>query len=152
MSFSLKLVDEYDWPVVVKVPNGGAIEEHGFTARFRHLEIDEVRAMIETVLAASKAAPAEGHDGPGVAMGSLVEAAQIQIEQAMQYLVGWDEDLTDTKGQPLPCTDEIKRALLGVRIIREAVVAAWQQSQSGDAARLGNSVSSPAGGPAAGDR
>lgn len=152
MSFSLKLVDEYDWPVVVRVPNGGAIEEHGFTARFRHLEISEVRAMIEAVLAASRSEAPDGADAGVAAMGALVGAAQLQIEQAMHYLVGWGDDLTDAAGQPIPCTEEHKRALLGVRIIREAVVAAWQQSQSGDAARLGNSDSSPAGGRAVGDR
>lgn len=145
MSFSLKLVDEYDWPVTVRVPNAGVVEEHQFTARFRHLDLDQVRAMIDEIMAAQSKPDQQ-------AINAVVDGAQLQIEQAMVYWVGWGDDLTDTEGKPIPYGDETKRKLLGVRIIREAVVRAWQDSHSGEAARLGNSDSSPAGGPAAGDR
>lgn len=149
MSFSLKLVDEYDWPVTVRVPNAGEVEEHQFTARFRHLDLDQVREMIDEIVAAQNK---ERGDEQISAVNAVVDGAQLQIEQAMIYWVGWGEDLTDTDGNPIPYGDETKRKLLGVRIIREALVKAWQDSQSGEAARLGNSDSSPAGGPAAGDR
>jgi len=149
MSFSLKLVDEYDWPVTVRVPNAGKVEEHQFTARFRHLDLDQVRAMIDEIVAAQNK---ERGSEQVSAVNAVVDGAQLQIEQAMIYWVGWGDDLTDTEGKPIPYGDETKRKLLGVRIIREALVKAWQDSQSGEAARLGNSDSSPAGGPAAGDR
>lgn len=145
MSFSLKLVDEYDWPVTVRVPNAGVVEEHQFTARFRHLDLDQVRGMIDEIMAAQSKPDQQ-------AINAVVDGAQLQIEQAMVYLVGWGDDLTDTDGQPIPYSDDVKRKLLGVRIIREALVKAWQASQSGDAARLGNSAGSPAGGPAEGDQ
>lgn len=145
MSFSLKLVDEYDWPVTVRVPNAGVVEEHQFTARFRHLDLDQVRGMIDEIMAAQSKPDQQ-------AINAVVDGAQLQIEQAMVYWVGWGDDLTDTDGQPIPYSDDVKRKLLGVRIIREALVKAWQASQSGDAARLGNSAGSPAGGPAEGDQ
>lgn len=138
MSFSIKLVDEYDWPVRVKVPVGGGVETHEFTARFRHLELDQVRKMVEQAMAAIP------KDDQG--MSAIVGAAQTQIEQAMAYWIGWGEDLQSADGNPVPYSEEAKRKLLGVRIIREAVAEAWQESQSGEAARLGNSDGSPAGG------
>lgn len=151
MSFSLKLVDEYDWPVTVRVPNAGVVEEHQFTARFRHLDLDQVRGMIEQVMAASRGAEESAQDVPSRSMRTVIDAAELQIEQAMAYWVGWGDDLVGTDGAPLPYSEDTKRRLLGVRIIREALVAAWQSSQAGDAARLGNSAGSPAGGPAEGD-
>lgn len=152
MSFTLRLVDDYEWPVEVRVPNGGALEVHRFTARFRHLGLDQVQEMVQRVIAASREQEGRGADAQLASMDALVGVARLQAEQAMAYWVGWGDDLLGADGQPLPYSEETKARLLGVRIIREAVVAAWQASQSGDAARLGNSAGSPAGGPAEGDQ
>lgn len=153
LGFSVKALDQYDWPVDVQVPfmtADGDYETHRFTGRFRHLSMTEVDAMFSELQAKIDALKeAEDANLSSIRVAEL--SAQYQIDLYMGIWMGWGDDLTDEHDQPLPCNDETRRSLLGKRIVREAVIKAYQDSQAGEAVRAKNSGISPEDGPATGE-
>lgn len=155
LGFSVKALDQYDWPVDVKVPfmtaqGDGDYETHRFTGRFRHLSMTEVDTMFAELQGKIDALK-EAEDAQLNSIRVAELSAQYQIDLYMGIWVGWGNDLSDENGAPLPCTEDARRALLGKRIVREAVIQAYQDSQAGEVLRLKNSETSPEAGPATGE-
>ncbi len=143
MGFSIATLATYQWPVDVKVPvvdedGSGAFEAHRFTGTFRHLDLEESKALMQRIKAEADQDEAPAVEGPVDPMIVATMAAQLQIDLYMEIWEGWGENLTGPDGQPLPYTDEAKRQLLGQRMIREAVIEAHRASQGGEAVRTKN--------------
>lgn len=136
--FSIAQLDSYRWPVDVKVPANGGYETYRFTGIFKHLSSADAAAML---------AGFEQHDideqDPMAAVKMAQYVTDKQVDLYMQIWLGWEDDLTDAQGKPLPCTEEARRQLLRQRMIREGVMAAHKASQGGEEPRVGNSAMSP---------
>ncbi|MEJ1497541.1 MAG: hypothetical protein RPU13_13850 [Candidatus Sedimenticola sp. (ex Thyasira tokunagai)] len=103
--FVLKKQDEpIEWPVEVEVPvNGGKVEKQEFTAHFKLLDQDEIDA----------------------------ESAKGDVSFMTVTLVGWGEDVKDSKGEKIPFGKEPLRAMTKTVHVRKAIVKAYYQMAAG---------------------
>lgn len=131
-------LDTFEWPVDVKVPTNGDYTTHRFTGQFRYISLDETKDLLAGV-----ETPDIDPADPRASLLLAEHTAQIQVDLYMQIWRGWGDDLTGPEDKPLPVNDQAKRQLLSQRIIREAVIEAYRQSQGGEEARLGNSETLP---------
>ncbi|MBL4782991.1 MAG: hypothetical protein JKX92_12185 [Porticoccaceae bacterium] len=154
--FCIAALDEFEWPVDVQVPVNGEMHTHRFTGRFKFMDRDEQAVLFEKLEAEmAELTPSEDspEDGDPLAATRLANrTVDFEIEMYSHIWVGWSDDLTDMDGNKFVETDAIKTQLLGKNAIREAVKEAYRQAQAGENVRLGNSATSPAGGPAADDQ
>lgn len=116
----------YWWPVTVSVPHpdqghAGEMIEMTFRMRFEALPRDEARALYEQ----ARALPAG-------------EAEAQSHADLMRVVRGWDEDVVDDDGKPVPFTAEALQQLLQISWYRIGVYRAWAASQVGEAAKRGN--------------
>ena len=113
------------WPVTVQLPNPDAPGElfaASFEMRFEALPLDRARAID----AARNALPAEEREGR---------------RHDFLFAVSHDwRDVVDDTGTPIPFTRETFEAFLQVSWHRQAVIEAYTEAMSGQAARLGNSA------------
>lgn len=152
--FCIAALDEFEWPVDVQVPHNGEMLTHRFTGRFRFMDRDEQAELFTSLEAELKQTPSKSDDDeedPMAAVRIMNRTVDFEIEMYSRVWLGWSNDLTDFSGKKFEETDAIKKQLLGKNAIREAVKKAYQQAQAGENVRLGNSVTSPAGGPATDD-
>jgi hypothetical protein len=112
----------YRWPVTVRVPGTGAgtIEEQRFIALFEAPRRDEAIVELEAI---EKLPPIEREDA---VLASL-----------LARVVGWEE-VTDATGTPVPFDPLTLRAAAQEPWFRHALDAAYRESLTGEAARLGN--------------
>lgn len=102
--FKLCVSHTYDWPVDVKVPDGGQYKTETFTARFKVIPQDRWDELVA---------------------GQNVDAAVVK-----DVLVGW-ADIADEQGQPLPFDGSSLEQVLGVPYVRTALVQAYMASLAG---------------------
>lgn len=99
------------WPVEVKVPqDGGTFQTQTFTARLRHVPVDELQDVIEK-------ARANAPDKIDV------------ISVPALYFVGLGPDEAAT------WSPELRDKMLGSRFVREGLERAYQHFSTGEAAR-----------------
>jgi len=125
--FTLAKETIWTWPVVVRLPKDGDIEEGRFRAKFR-LAPDALRHAI------GQSYTEQDVQERTVA---LIEAALIEVY-----------DLVDEAGTPLALTPETRAALLGNSFILRGLAEAYGNSLHGKPtpAELGNSAQSGAPG------
>jgi hypothetical protein len=126
MKFVLTRKHLYWWPVTVAVPSpdqdrAGEMVEMTFKMRFESLPRDEAKAMQDRIRALPEnEAEAESH------------------ADLMRVVKGWDDDVIDDDGKPVPFSPEALRKLLQVSWYRLGVYRAWAASLVGEAPRRGN--------------
>lgn len=110
MSFRLvKSLKEVDWPVTVNVPvNGGKTEQHEFTAKFKLMSQEEY----------DKALQGTKNDTSFIA----------------KFLIGWS-GLLDDDDKEVPFSKEALKNLCGLPFVRVAIVKAYNQAITGQAAK-----------------
>lgn len=126
MKFVLTRKHLYWWPVTVSVPSperdrAGEMVTMEFRMQFAALPRDEARALQERM----RATPAG--EGESEAHADL-----------MRVVKGWDEDVVDEAGRPVPFSTEALAELLQISWYRLGVYRAWAASLVGEAARRGN--------------
>lgn len=156
--FSIKSLDTYEWPVDVAVPvvnqetGEGEFEYHRFTGKFKHYSATEYEELVKRVIdrlaernkkkeAAPDTESKTSTHALDIGIGMLDRAtsqARVQIELYNEIWQGWGNDLTDQLGEPLPYDQDMKRKLLEEKIIRLAVIKAFNDSQAGEGARVKN--------------
>jgi len=113
--FKIAQQPTYKWPVKVHIPtDGGKFTTGTFTAEFNALPQDEIDKIIEA-----------GRDGDRDA------------DLAREVLVGW-ASVQDEDGSDLPYSDEAKARLINIAYVRNALVTAFFDSITGNAARKKN--------------
>lgn len=114
--FKLVAVRTVNWPVVVNIPlDGGKTRPERFAAQYTLLSQDEQAEVLEQL---SK------DDAPD----DLLE----------RVLCGWDESVKDESGAPLPFTAQNKAAMLAIPYVRVALLRAYVQASTGNAAARKN--------------
>lgn len=107
--------EEYTWPVKVQLPKDGKMIERTFKGRFRLLERDRARELLERMLSEQ--------DG----------------DLATEVFLGWpDGEIGDTDKDPLEPTAENVRMMLQKPPVYAAVLRAYRESAGGEKARQGN--------------
>lgn len=113
----------YRWPVTVRVPSPGMpgeIEEQRFVAHFLAPHRDEAVAELDAITALP-----------------VREAEEKLLEGMLAKVVGWEE-VVDADGIPVAFSEEILRRSAQEPWFRAAIDAAYRESLTGEAARLGN--------------
>lgn len=126
MKFVLTKKHLYWWPVTVSVPHpdqerAGEMLEMTFRMQFESLPRDEAKALYERI----GALPAG-------------EAEAQSHADLMRVVKGWDDDVVDDDGRPVPFSAEALQQLLQISWYRIGVYRAWAASQVGEATRRGN--------------
>lgn len=129
--FVLADVYEFDWPVTVKVPVDGGIEEQACTLRYRPLPTDEAEKLAKEI-----------------AELPMAEQEAKQDELLTRTIVGWN-DIRDANGRPVAFGREALAAALRWPFFKIAAYDGYTQAITGQGARVGNSATPPAAGPAA---
>lgn len=129
----------FPWPVKVIEPdtdNAGVLVEHTFTASFKILSPERIKASNDRRLAILEKTKAET---------SLKKLKQIQAEldahdrrAVFEVLAGWEEDLIDENDKPIPFSEANFNAIYAHARIRSAFGRAYQEAISEDKARLKN--------------
>ncbi len=142
--FSIAALDTYQWPVDVKVPvvnedGDGDYETRRFIGTFRHLSVEQTNELIQRIKPDAKEDSDADSDSAAPTPTEIANmAAYMQIDLYEDIWLGWNDDLTDQNGKPLKYSDDMKRQLLGQRMIRDAVMKAYKDSQGGEAVRTKN--------------
>lgn len=132
------------WPVVVKIPNGGTFDETRFTGVFKVLSEEEFEAW-----GAAPDVPAEE-----LSNRKLSQVLADNAEKFAQVLIGWGPEVMDSAGNSVPFTPELLKAQVRGKhglALSSGLNAALHQIRFGiDAdtpgALLGNSAPPPAAG------
>lgn len=105
----------YDWPVVVNVPeDGGRWSRHTFVAKFKRFTKDEANALTERI-------------GEEKANGEPYE----HLDLACEVMAGWNEDVVDADGKPIPYSEQELRELCNLYPMTVgAIFSAWLDSFS----------------------
>jgi hypothetical protein len=107
--FKLAKTITLDWPVRVSAPtNGGSVENHEFTGRFKILPNSEYQELMKT--------------------------AKSDAEVIKQFLIGW-EGLTDEDGNALDFDPAIIDELCEYPFIRNAIFRAYSEACAGAAVK-----------------
>jgi hypothetical protein len=107
--FKIDTSPSYAWPVTVpQLTEDGKAKDTDFAAYFKRLPQSQVDDLRERAVA-----------------GTITDQ-----ELANTVLVGWDR-VQDEAGNPLPYSEENRRALLDVVPVRPSVIKAWFESLSG---------------------
>lgn len=117
------------WPVTVYTPSPekpGTLVEATFEMQFEALPLERAREID----AERNALPPE-------------ERSERLNDWLFEVAKDW-RDVIDDARQPIPFTRETFAVFLGVSWHRNAVLNAYQEAMSGQAARLGNSAAQPA--------
>lgn len=119
--FRMTSARRFWWPVTVTFPDpdpaqAGNTLTQTFKVQFEEIPREEAEALF---------ASAEG---------------QSDNETALIHRVtkGWDADVVDDKDQPIPFSEDKLREAMQSAYFRVALWLAFAQSQTGQAARLGN--------------
>lgn len=140
VGFSIDALDEYEWPVDVKVPvinpvtGDGEFEVRRFIGVFKHMDLEESKALMARLrenVDAGKEALEKNFDPALSQLESGAMIADYQIEIYKDIWLRWKDDLTDKERNPIPYDDKVKIKLLGSRMIRESVIEAHRLSQGG---------------------
>ena len=124
-----QLTEYYDWPVVVKLPQGGEYAEFEFTATFRLMCKADVEAFFEELLAAMKA-EAKGKKGRKEQV-RVPDQQELNRALLAHVWVGWDDALTGPGGEPMECTPENLEKWLSWKPMLNAIDAAYAASAGG---------------------
>ena len=112
--FVLQETRTYDWPVVVKMPvDGGKFESRRFTATFRLLTRDQADDLTQD--------PARDQD----------------TDFLMDVVVGL-KGVNDEDGNEIPFDADLLKKMIGIAYVRTAMIEAYFNSITGDAARRKN--------------
>lgn len=130
--FVLADVYEFDWPVTVKVPVDGGVDEQVCTLRYRPLPTDEADALAKQIAKL----PAKDREAK-------------QDELLLRTVVGWGRDIVGPDKKPIPYSVETLKAALRWPFFKIAAYDGYTLAVTGQGARVGNSATPPAGGPAA---
>lgn len=125
MKFKLSQTDLYWWPVTVRVPDRrfpGKIVKQRFDMQFQPLGREEALAQEERAEACVTAR----------------EKVEVEIENLLRVVKGWNESVVDDDDKPVPFTEETFRLALQKSWFRIGVLEAYAESLHGDEARLGN--------------
>lgn len=125
MKFILAATTSYWWPVTVRIPDPGQpgkIVEQRFNALLKPQDQDEYFADQEAMdkLPTPKA------------------RARAERESLARRIEGWDADVVDGQGQPVPFTAANLEAALRKSWFRAGIWRALNESALGEEARLGN--------------
>lgn len=104
MAFVFHDEHEFEWPVTVRVPQGGSFVDQSFTALFLMLPDQE---FLKTPGDATPAA--------------LLEA---ELERLRRVWTGW-EGIETADGAPLPYSDAQRDKMLAMRPVREGLARAY---------------------------
>ncbi|MGD9476147.1 hypothetical protein [Shinella sp. G-2] len=139
MTFKFTPELTFSWPVKVIEPdpnNAGKKLEHVFTARFATMDPDEAKAAD-----AERAAILRPMKPDMKAKEARAMQEQLDLHDRValrRVLRGWDEDLQDADGKPIPFNDETFALIFRFPHIRHALVRAYGEAISDDGGRLGN--------------
>lgn len=125
MKFVLAETPRYWWPVIVRVPDEktpGQVSEQRFTMLFeprdQEAALDELTEIAE--------------------IDDLADRLRAERAMLCRVCKGWDNDVVGDDGSPVPFTPENLDLAMQRQWFRLAVNAAYVESLSGQAARLGN--------------
>ena len=124
MNFKLTTAQKYWWPVTVRLPDPdrpGKIIKQRFKMQFEAQPRDQVIADQERLNA----------------LTGLSEIAEHEYDMLRRACTDW-KDVDGEDGKPAPFTREAFDAQLQRTQFRVAVYEAYNESQSGEEARLGN--------------
>lgn len=106
----------YTWPVSVKKPvDFGKWATYTFNAKFEYLPDEEIQQVFENA-----------------------RLDRDNADIAVRALVGWGPEVVGGDDQPLPYSEENKKLMFSQLYVKKAVLAAFIESISGDAARKKN--------------
>jgi len=106
--FKFERFPTFTWPVHVQVPtDGGKFAEQVFTARWQLQDSEELR----------KAQNVDGADG-----------VKVLFDRALK---GWENDLCDQAGAPIPFTPENVEMVRTAPHVRAAMVASYWDAVNG---------------------
>lgn len=125
MKFALTTDYRYPWPVTIKKPDpkkpGKAVEQK-FEMTFRQLPDAEAREIDATAASAKTPAEVNAHEH----------------DLLRRVCVGWNEDVVDESGDPVPFSADIFEKALQDIYFRIGVYQAYRASIALDGGRLGN--------------
>ena len=129
----------FPWPVKVIEPdpdNAGTLVEREFTARFKILSPERIKASNSKRMAILEKTKSET---------ALKKLKQIQAEleahdrsAVLEVLDGWQDDIVDENDKPIPFNEANFNSLYAHDRIRSAFGRAYQDAISEDKARLKN--------------
>ncbi len=126
MKFVAVKEHRYWWPIRVKVPNpepraAGTFLDQSFKAQFVSIPKDEAMALEREIRV-------------------LPETERAGREHALleRVLVGWDDNIVDEEGKPVPFSIEQFRELMQSSWFRIGAYQGWNESVVGEEARRGN--------------
>lgn len=127
MKFVLATTSRYWWPVVVRRPDpdlerAGQIIEERFRALLEPPPQDEALDIQARI----------------AAMRDPIQRAREERDALAAVCKGWDSDVTDASGAPVPFSAPALQAALQQVWFRTGLYQAYAESLSGEAARLGN--------------
>jgi len=121
------------WTVKGRQPaDGGRFRPFQFDCAFKIFPADEFAEMIDRLDSAER-----GDDGEGRRLTATEQSEKI-IELLEEVIAGegWGETIKDEDGNPIPYDDPEKRhQILNITYVRAALMAAFQEAQSGGAQR-----------------
>lgn len=125
MKFVLSSEHVYWWPVKVKLPDpdpnrAGKIIEQEFRMQFVAIPTDEARALAEEIAAL----PPE-------------EREEREYDLMLRAARGWS-DVYDQDGEEPPFSPDLLKSVLQQQFYRVAILRAYADSLTGEAARKGN--------------
>ena len=125
MKFALTTDYRYPWPVTIRKPDpkkpGKAIEQT-FEMTFRQLPDAEAKEI----------------DAIGAAAKTPAELNAHEHDLLRRVCVGWNDDVVDTDGEPVPFSAELFEQALQDVYFRIGVYQAYRASIALDGGRLGN--------------
>lgn len=124
MKFRLTKEHLYSWPVVINPPDPdrpGHVLEQQFNMTFRAQPRDEGRAMAAEIDALPEA-----------------EQSLRQDDLLRSVCRGWDNNVVDEDGQPVPFSPAALEQMLMFPFVRIGIYRAYSDSQIGQGAQKGN--------------
>jgi hypothetical protein len=119
VGFVVKQSYEYEWPVDVKVPSAktaGHFDVQRFTGLFKTEPVEKATERLKEL--------------------SQQDAADFATSLLNEVWLGWREgQVTDDAGSPLPNTPENRATLMQWSFVRQALLEAYQNSNSGVAVK-----------------
>lgn len=116
----------YPWPVIVRLPHpehAGDTAEQSFEMTFRAITDDEARSLDERLATAE----------------TPRAAADMETAFLLSVCTGWNEEVLDAEGEPVPFSGETLARMLAVPFFKRAVMAAFLGSMRHEGGpRLGN--------------
>lgn len=126
MKFKVTSEHVYWWPVECSVPDpdpkkAGKFQKQSFKMQFRAMPKDEAERLLNEIAALPAA-----------------ERQAREHDLLMKVCLNWDESVVGEDDQPLEFSAAVLQQLAGLSWFRLGVYRAYNQSLTGEEARLGN--------------